>query len=320
MTPPFALRAFGSSDLQVTPLCFGCAPLGGMPETFGYDVPVARALETLRAMVASPVNYIDTAASYGDGESERRIGLLLRELGGLPAGFVLATKVDRDLKTGDFSGEQMKRSLERSLALLGLDRLQIVFLHDPEHTTFEHVLLPGGPLEVLQQYQQQGVIDQIGIAGGPIDMLMRYVETGAFGSVITHNRYTLLNRSAAPLLDLAAQHGMAVLNAAPYGSGILAKGPSAYARYAYQEADTTTLGRAQYMEQICASYKVPLAAAALQFSLRDPRITSTIIGITRPERVAQTVELAQHPIPGDLWPLLDAAGYDTVDPEANRFQ
>lgn len=320
MTPPFALRAFGSSDLQVTPLCFGCAPLGGMPETFGYDVPVARALETLRAIVASPVNYIDTAASYGDGESERRIGLLLRELGGLPAGFVLATKVDRDLKTGDFSGEQMKRSLERSLALLGLDRLQIVFLHDPEHTTFEHVLSPGGPLEVLQQYQQQGVIDQIGIAGGPIDMLMRYVETGAFGSVITHNRYTLLNRSAAPLLDLAAQRGMAVLNAAPYGSGILAKGPSAYARYAYQEADTTTLGRAQYMEQICASYKVPLAAAALQFSLRDPRITSTIIGITRPERVAQTVELAQHPMPDDLWPLLDAAGYDTVDPEANRFQ
>ena len=320
MPPSIAPRRFGSSDILVTPLCIGCAPLASMPDTFGYGVSVEQALDTLRTAFSSPINYLDTAASYGDGESERRIGLMLRELGGLPEGYVLGTKVDRDGKTGDFSGEQMKRSLERSLQLLGLDRLQIVFLHDPEHTTFENVMGPGGPLEVLQDYQRQGVIDQLGVAGGPVDMMIRYVETGAFGSMITHNRYTLLNRSAAPLLEAAAQRGMAVLNAAPYGSGILAKGPSAYARYAYQEADATTLRRAQHMEAVCNEHGVPLAAAALQFSLRDPRITSTIIGITRPERVAQTVELAQHAIPDELWPLLDAEGYDESDPEANRFK
>lgn len=319
MPPSIAPRRFGSSDIFVTPLCIGCAPLASMPDTFGYGVSVEQALDTLRAAFSSPINYLDTAASYGDGESERRIGLMLRELGGLPEGYVLGTKVDRDGKTGDFSGEQMKRSLERSLQLLSLDRLQIVFLHDPEHTTFENVMGPGGPLEVLQDYQRQGVIDQIGVAGGPVDMMIRYVETGAFGSMITHNRYTLLNRSAAPLLEAAAQRGMAVLNAAPYGSGILAKGPSAYARYAYQEADATTLRRAQHMEAVCNEHGVPLAAAALQFSLRDPRITSTIIGITKPERVAQTVELAQHAIPDELWPLLDAEGYDDSDPEVNRF-
>lgn len=319
MPPSIAPRRFGSSDIFVTPLCIGCAPLASMPDTFGYGVSVEQALDTLRAAFSSPINYLDTAASYGDGESERRIGLMLRELGGLPEGYVLGTKVDRDGKTGDFSGEQMKRSLERSLQLLGLDRLQIVFLHDPEHTTFENVMGPGGPLEVLQDYQRQGVIDQIGVAGGPVDMMIRYVETGAFGSMITHNRYTLLNRSAAPLLEAAAQRGMAVLNAAPYGSGILAKGPSAYARYAYQEADATTLRRAQHMEAVCNEHGVPLAAAALQFSLRDPRITSTIIGITKPQRVAQTVELAQHAIPDELWPLLDAEGYDDSDPEVNRF-
>jgi len=319
MPPSIAPRRFGSSDIFVTPLCIGCAPLASMPDTFGYGVSVEQALDTLRAAFSSPINYLDTAASYGDGESERRIGLMLRELGGLPEGYVLGTKVDRDGKTGDFSGEQMKRSLERSLQLLSLDRLQIVFLHDPEHTTFENVMGPGGPLEVLQDYQRQGVIDQIGVAGGPVDMMIRYVETGAFGSMITHNRYTLLNRSAAPLLEAAAQRGMAVLNAAPYGSGILAKGPSAYARYAYQEADATTLRRAQHMEAVCNEHGVPLAAAALQFSLRDPRITSTIIGITKPERVAQTVELAQHAIPDELWPLLDAEGYDDSDPEVNWF-
>jgi D-threo-aldose 1-dehydrogenase len=82
---------FGQTDLRVTPLCVGCAPLGDMPETFAYSVPEDSALATLRAAFGGPINFIDTAASYGDGESERRIGLALGELGGLPAGYVLAS-------------------------------------------------------------------------------------------------------------------------------------------------------------------------------------------------------------------------------------
>src|SRR5687767_15022872 len=103
------LRPFGPTDLRVTPLCIGYAPLGDMQDTFAYSVPEDQALATVRAAFNSPINFGDTAASYGDGESERRIGLVLRELGGLPPGYVLATKADRDLKTGEFSGEQMKR-------------------------------------------------------------------------------------------------------------------------------------------------------------------------------------------------------------------
>jgi D-threo-aldose 1-dehydrogenase len=104
-----------------------------MPETFEYSVSEQRAYDTLHAVFESPLNFLDTAASYGDGESERRIGEVLREVGGLPGGYVLTTKADRDLGTGDFSGEQMRRSVERSLRLLGLDRLQLVYLHDPEY-------------------------------------------------------------------------------------------------------------------------------------------------------------------------------------------
>src|SRR5215217_4641859 len=152
------LRPFGRSDLLITPLCVGCAPLGDMPEAFAYSVPEDQALATLRAAFNGPINYIDTAASYGDGESERRIGIVLRELGGLPEGYVLGTKADRDLKTGDFSGEQMKRSVERSLRLLGLDQLQIVFLHDPEHTSFEDTMAPGGAVEALLKLKDQEVI------------------------------------------------------------------------------------------------------------------------------------------------------------------
>ncbi|PZE20197.1 aldo/keto reductase [Paenibacillus xerothermodurans] len=314
-----AQRPLGKTGLFVSPLCVGGAPLGDMPETFAYSAPEENALATIRAAFASPINFLDTAAAYGDGESERRIGKVIKQDGGLPAGFVLATKADRCLQTGDFSGEQMKRSIEGSLLRLGLDRLQYVYIHDPEHTTFENVMGPGGPLAVLKNFRDQGVIEHIGISGGPIQMLIRYVETEEFSAVETHNRYTLLNRSADPLLDVANRLGVAVINAAPYGSGMLAKGPDAYARYAYSDAPPLLLERARSFAKVCQDYDVPLAAAALQFSMRDPRVTSTVVGMTKPERVAQTLELASYPIPSELWPALDAIGFDMDDPEANRF-
>jgi len=103
-----------------------------MPETSGFSVAKERAHETLKAAFESPVNFLDTNASYGDGETERRIGEVLNELGGMPSVYVISTKADRDLSTADFSGEQMRRSVERSLRLLGMDRLPLVYLHDPE--------------------------------------------------------------------------------------------------------------------------------------------------------------------------------------------
>jgi D-threo-aldose 1-dehydrogenase len=290
----------------VSPICVGCAPLGNMPEAFEYSVPKQRAFETLRTVFESPLNFLDTASSYGNGESERRIGEVLREIGGLPEDCVLATKADRDLSTGDFSGEQMRRSVERSLRLLRLDRLQLVYLHDPEHETYEHMMVPGGPVEVLLGLKDEGMIEHVGVAGGPIDLMIRFVVTGLFEAVITHNRYTLVERTAEPLLDVAAERGVAALNAAPYGSGILAKGPDAYARYEYKEAPQEMVESVRTMERACREFGVPLAAAALQFSLRDPRVVSTIVGISRPERVGQTLELAAHPIPDELWSRLDS--------------
>src|SRR6266576_2632212 len=249
----FPRRPLGKTGLEVTPLCIGCAPLGNMAETFGYAVNEEQALATIRTIFAGPINFLDTAASYGDGESERRLGIVLRELGGLPQGFVLASKADRDLDTGEFSGEQMRRSVERSLRLLGLEQLQLLYLHDPEHISFEQAMAPGGPVETLQRCQHQGV---------------------------------------------------AAINAAPYGSGMLAKGPSAYPRYMYSDASMELLERAHKLETICSSYGVPLAAAALQFSLRDPRITSTIVGMSRPERLIETITLAQYALPAELWTKL----------------
>ena len=309
---PSSRRPLGPTGLSVSPICVGCAPLGNMPETFDYSVSKQRALDTLRAVFESPLNFLDTAAAYGDGESERRIGEVLEEIGGLPGDYVLATKADRDLASGDFSGGQMRSSVERSLQLLGLDRLQLVYLHDPEKLNyperepFEYMTVPGGPVEVLVRLKDEGVIERLGIAGGPIDLMTRFVETDLFEAVITHNRYTLVNRTAEPLLDLAAQRGVAALNAAPYGSGILAKGPEAYVRYEYTEAPQGLIEQVRATENSCREFGVPLAAAALQFSMRDPRVVSTIVGISRPERVEQTLELAAHPIPDELWERLNS--------------
>ncbi len=320
MSDHFAKRPFGKTPYTVTPICIGAGPLGNMPESFAYEVGEAQALATLRAFFAGPINFLDTAASYGDGESERRVGVVLKELGGVPPGFVIASKADRDMKSGDFSGDQIQRSVERSLKLLGVDFLPVMHLHDPEWTTFENVMSKGGPLEVLQKFRDQKVIGSIGIAGGPVDMEIQYVKTGLFDALITHNRYCLINRAADELISLAHERGMAVLNAAPYGSGVLAKGPQAYPRFAYQEASPEVMDRVWKLDAICRAANVPLAAAALQFSLRDPRITSTICGVSKAERIQQTFDLAKFKIPDDLWAKLDAVGFDTDDPEKTRWK
>ncbi len=313
-TDTLARRPFGATGIDVPPIAIGCAPLSSMPDTFGYGVSEKDALATIRAALDSPIDYLDTAAAYGDGESERLVGLVLRERGGLPPGAVLETKVGRE-PGGAYDGDSTQRRLERSLELLGVDRLEIVYLHDPEAIGFEAAMAPDGPVATLERYRDEGVIGHVGIAGGPIDLMTRFVETDRFAAVITHNRYTLLNRIADPLLTLGHEKGIAVLNAAPYGSGILAKGPAAYPRYAYQDAEDNVVERARTIAAICDRHGVPLAAASLQFSMRDPRITVTIVGMSKPVRVAETIGLATAAIPAALWDELEEVPFDMTEPQ-----
>ena len=302
----FTKRPVGKTGLTVTPIGMGTAPLGSMPWVYSFEVPDDRGIETVRRFFRGPLNLIDTAAMYGDGTAERRIGVVIRELGGLPEGFVLETKADRDLRTGDWSAAQMRRSVERSLRLLGLERVQICLIHDTETSTWEEITAKGGPLEELVKMKDEGLIGHLGIGAGPIDMIMRYVDLGLMEVVLTHNRYNLLDRRADRLLSHCAAKGVAVFNAGVYGSGILAKGPAGHGRFRYREASEGVMAAARAMEMACARHGVPLAAAALQFSLRDPRVTSTVVGMSRPERIRETVALASMPIAETLWPELES--------------
>lgn len=295
------VRPLGNTGLAVTALCIGTSALGSFPEQYGYEVSTERALATLRRVFEGPINFIDTSNNYGDGESERRIGTVLTELGGIPADFVLATKVDPAPGNTDFSGLRVRASVAESLERLGVDRLQLVYLHDPERITFAEATAPGGPVEALVALREEGVVEHIGVAGGPIDLMRDYLALGVFEAVISHNRYTLIDRSSEPLLVDANERGIAFVNAAPYGGGMLVKGPESQPKYRYEPASAEIVGRVRAMQQVCQERGVPLAAAALQFSLRDPRVASTIVGITTPARVEETLRLAEWPIPDDLW-------------------
>lgn len=292
-------RLLGKTGLSVSPVCVGGAPLGSVPQNFGYEVSAERAHDTVRATFDSDINFLDTSNSYADGQSERRIGAVIAERGDVPAGFVLATKADRDA-SGDFSGARVRRSAEESLERLGLDNCSLYYLHDPEFVSFREATGPGGAVAAMVALRDEGIAKHIGVAGGPIGMLTDYLRLGVFEVVLTHNRFTLVDRSAGPLLDVAADMGVGVVNAAVHGGGILARGTSYTDRYGYRVASPEVLSRIAAMEERCEKYSVPLRTAALQFSLREPRITSTVVGVSSPEHVRDLVEMASTDVPDEL--------------------
>jgi D-threo-aldose 1-dehydrogenase len=278
-----------------------------MPALYGYEVAQERAEATILAAFRSPFNFMDTSNNYGGGAAERRIGRALAAAGGPPPGFVLATKVDADPATGDFSGQRVRRSVAESQQRLGLDQVPLMYLHDPEyHLTFAEAMAAGGPVEALVELRDRGLLGHLGIAGGPIGLMRDFIATGLFEVVLNHNRYTLIDRSAEPLMDDACQRGVAFVNGAPYGGGILAKGPDVQPKYAYQPAGDDVTKAVRAMRRACAAHGVPLPAAALQFSLRDPRVTATVVGISEPARVDQVTALMAEPIGDDLWAELDS--------------
>ncbi|NND21004.1 MAG: aldo/keto reductase [Boseongicola sp.] len=313
-------RKIKETGVEVTPIMFGTSGLGDMPETYRYSVDEDRALATVRAIFDGPVNCLDTSNVYGFGNSEKRIGKVIRERGGLPEGFVISTKLDRDVDTGRFDAAQARRSLEQSLERLGVDRVQILHLHDPEHCAdLGEITGKGGSLDELVKMKEEGLADAIGLAMGRVDMMTDILKGGwPFDAIVNHNRYTLLNRAANEMFHWAHERGIAILNAAPYASGVLAKGADTMPVISYVPADEEALEPVRAIEEVCARGGIETGAVALQFSMNDRRITSTIVGVTKPERIEQTIGWAEAEIPDEVWAALGGLDYSTEDPEADR--
>lgn len=289
------LRPLGSTGLTVSAVCAGGALLAGMPEVFGYDVTRAEAVTVVRSVFDSPLRWIDTSNGYGDGESELRIGQALADHGGLPEDFLVATKVDADGK--DYSGARVRASVAESKQRLGLEQLPLVYLHDPEFHDFDSMRTA---VDTLMALRDEGEIGHVGLAGGNVRELSRYLDLGGFEVVLVHNRWSLVDHSAAPLIEQALSQGIAVVNAAIYGGGILANPSGGSRKYGYRDAPAATLEAVAAMDKACRDHGIDLATAALQHSVNDPRISGTVIGFSKPVRLEQLIISLETEIPAEL--------------------
>jgi D-threo-aldose 1-dehydrogenase len=272
-----------------------------MPDVYGYDVDAPRAVATLLRAFEAGFTFLDTSNEYGDGASERRIGVALREAGRRGQDVVLASKADPRRGLHVLDGDRVRESFGESVQRLGVDRLDVFYLHDPERFDFAEMTKPGGALDAMRDLKAEGLVDLIGVAGGDVTEMHRYLDTGDLDVILNHNRFTLLDRSADPLIDDCVAAAVAFVNAAPYASGMLAKPLAAQPRYQYGPPDPAVIATVAWLHDVCGLFDVPLAALALQFSIRDPRISSTVVGVSAPQRVDELARNAALEIPKDLW-------------------
>ena len=334
-------RPLGRTALRVSELGFGGNALGNLYTAI--DEGAAR--DAVLAAWQTGVAYFDTAPMYGHGLSERRIGDVLRTL---PRDqLVLSTKVGRLLKpygrvppprpslaeggiftqelpflpSFDFSYDATMRSMEDSLQRLGMNRVDILLIHDCDEWSqgerYPDALaaVERGALKALEKLKAEGTIAAFGAGVNQAEACERLMDIGSFDCFMLAGRYTLLEQGALDtFLPRCGREGVSVILAAPYNSGILATGACADARYNYAPAPPEVMSRVARIQAVAASHRVPLAAAALQFVLGHPCVAAVIPGSRSRAEAEENARLVRLPIPPAFWAELVAAGL--VRPDA----
>jgi D-threo-aldose 1-dehydrogenase len=300
----------GTSGLTVSRLGLGGVALSGAPPSTDPQraTPEAEAVTLIERSLHLGVNYLDTAPMYGVGQSERRYGRALR---GVPRErYVLSTKVGRVLDPAepgsdrlawsfDFSRPGVLRSFHSSLERLGLERVDILLIHDPDNH-YEQAMAEAAP--VLVELQREGRVKAIGAGMNQWEMELKFAQAGFFNCFLLAGRYTLLDQTALPeFLPYCLEHRISVVAGGPYNSGILAVGPRDGATFNYRAAAPEMMDKARRIAAVCERHHVPLRAAALQFILAHPAIASVIPGARSVAEVEENVSLVEFPIPGELW-------------------
>ena len=323
-------RVLGRSDVKVTRLGFGTAPIGGLYAAVSDDAAIAVVDHAWQI----GVRYFDTAPLYGYGNAERRVGAGLAER---PRDeFAVSTKVgrlvvrqdslasdadvDRQERDGendafyrgtpsgarlifDFSYDGVMRSVEDSLQRLGLDRIDVLFIHDPDEHWQAAI---DGAYPALHHLREQGVVGAIGAAMDQAEMLVQFARHGDFDAFLVAGRYTLLDQIALDeLLPLCVEKGIGVVIGGVMNSGILAD-PRPGSPFNYSPADPSWLQRAQRLKAVCDRHGVTLKAAAVQFVLAHPAVTTIVAGVRRPEHLDEYPMLMRERIPLGLWDELRA--------------
>jgi len=319
---PIPARTVDRSNLRLTEVGLGCAQLGNLYRAVADDDATA----TVDKAWELGVRYFDTAPHYGLGLSERRLGAALarRKRGD----YVLSTKVGRALeplappfgsdeegfdvpathrRVWDFSREGVLRSLEASLGRLGLDRVDVVFLHDPDDHWADAL---GQAYPALEELRAQGVVSSIGAGMNQAKMLADFVRHTDMDLLMLAGRYTLLEQEALDeLLPLCADRNIGVVAAGVFNSGVLARdNPPSDAKHNYQDASGEVVDRARRIAAVCGRAGVSLPGAAIAFPLAHPAVVSVCLGARSAEQIQRNVDLYHRPIPARLWRELESEG------------
>lgn len=305
-------------------LGFGAAGIGNLYRAMDDDVAAA----TVGAAWDAGIRYFDTAPHYGLGLSERRLGAVLA---GKPRGeFVISTKVGRILEPAanphgardtegfdvpadtvrrwDPSEAGIRRSIEDSLERLGLDRIDIAYLHDPD--VYDLAAGISQALPVLEKLREEGLVGAIGVGANSAGALSECVQAADLDLIMLAGRYTLLEQpAAADLLPLCAERGVGVVNVGVYNSGLLAR-PEVpeNANYNYAPAPAHILERARALAACCAEFGVELPTAALQFAANHPVVRTVVVGAGTPGQIKQTAHRMAEAVPSELWDEMAAHG------------
>ena len=309
---PVDTAAIGRTGLRVTRLGFGGAPLGGLFTSVDDDAAAATVLTAYDA----GIRYYDTAPFYGHGKGEVRLGGALRPY--RRDDFVLSTKVGRVLvpaKNGaiednsyrdvldynpvfDLSPDGIRRSFDSSLERLGLDRIDIALLHDPDDH-YQQAIEQAFP--TLIRMREEGIVTAVGAGMNQSEMLYRFARAVDVDCFLLAGRYTLLDQSASELLLPECENrGISIILGGPYNSGILAGGE----HYNYEAAPIEMVEKTKRLERLCTEHDVLLKAAALQFPLRHRAVACVIAGARTASEVQENVDMMAKSIPDSFWDVL----------------
>ena len=315
---PAATATIGGTDIEVTRLGLGTAPLGGWPEAITPEA----GMDTIEAAWSAGVRYFDTAPFYGYGQSEVWLGEVLGPRD--RSSYVLSTKVGRLLEPRrpedpppmfqdarpyeavfDFSYAGTMRSVEESLERLGIGRIDIALVHDPDDHLDASL---DGAFVALAELRGDGVVGAIGAGMNWAAPLVYLIERVDLDCVLLAGRYTLLDHASLDdLLPLASERGVSIVAGGVFNSGILAD-PKPGATYDYAPASPEVLARATRLQELCAEHGATLAAAALQFTLAHPVVAAAVVGARSPAEAQQNADALRTTVPAELWAAMVDAG------------
>lgn len=333
-------RRLKRAGIDITALGLGSAPFGGM---FQRDVAGETAMAALQAAWDAGIRYFDTAPMYGLTRCEHLVGAFLREKD--RTGFRLSTKVGRIMRNGrpgrplppplppnpfdsgwvnglpfhevfDYSYDAVMRSYDDSQQRTGLDRFDLLLVHDIGRVTHGErqdghwaELTTGGGFRALQELKDAGLIAGFGLGVNEWQVIRDAMEETDLDACLLAGRYTLLDQDAAEtFLPLARKREVDIVVGGVFNSGILVRGPSDRPKFNYADAPAEIVEKATRLQTVCRRFDVPLAAAALQFPQRNPAVASVVIGASSPDEVRQNVAWYEQAIPEELWAALADEG------------